>query len=274
MIAGVALLDYDNDGRLDVYFCNGATIPGLEKSDASFSNRLYRNGPGLVFEDVTGPGRRRRRRVLDGRGRRRLRQRRLDRPLRDGRQPEHPLPEPGRRDLRGRDRLRPGWPASCPGGARSGRWARAGSTTTATGTWTSSSSTTASGASGRTRCAGPRGGLPDLLPPGRVRSPAQHPLPEQRRRHLHRRLGGVGHRRAPRARGWAWPSPTTTPTGGRTSSSRTTPGATSSSGTAATGPSRRRGSARESPTSTRGGPSREWGPTSRTTTATGGRTSS
>jgi tetratricopeptide (TPR) repeat protein len=53
MIAGVALFDYDNDGRLDIYFCNGATIPGLEKSNASSSNRLYRNGPGLVFEDVT-----------------------------------------------------------------------------------------------------------------------------------------------------------------------------------------------------------------------------
>jgi hypothetical protein len=53
MIAGVALLDYDNDGRLDIYFCNGATIPGLEKSDERFPNRLYRNGPGLVFEDVT-----------------------------------------------------------------------------------------------------------------------------------------------------------------------------------------------------------------------------
>jgi hypothetical protein len=53
MIAGVALLDYDNDGRLDVFVCNGASIPGLEKTDASFWNRLYRNGPGLVFEDVT-----------------------------------------------------------------------------------------------------------------------------------------------------------------------------------------------------------------------------
>ena len=53
MIAGVALLDYDNDGRLDVFFCNGAAIPGLEKSDGSFSNRLYRNRPGPVFEDVT-----------------------------------------------------------------------------------------------------------------------------------------------------------------------------------------------------------------------------
>jgi enediyne biosynthesis protein E4 len=53
MIAGVALFDYDNDGRLDVYLCNGATIPGLAKSDGSYSNRLYRNGPGLIFEDVT-----------------------------------------------------------------------------------------------------------------------------------------------------------------------------------------------------------------------------
>jgi len=53
MIAGVALFDYDNDGRLDLYLCNGATIPGLEKSDERFSNRLYRNHPGLVFEDVT-----------------------------------------------------------------------------------------------------------------------------------------------------------------------------------------------------------------------------
>ena len=53
MIAGVALFDYDNDGRLDIFVCNGATIPGLEKSDARFSNRLYRNKGGLEFEDVT-----------------------------------------------------------------------------------------------------------------------------------------------------------------------------------------------------------------------------
>ena len=53
MIAGVALLDFDGDGRLDVYLCNGATLPGLEKADRSYSNRLYNNRPGLVFEDVT-----------------------------------------------------------------------------------------------------------------------------------------------------------------------------------------------------------------------------
>ncbi len=34
MVSGVALFDYDNDGRLDVYAVNGASIPSLEKNDA------------------------------------------------------------------------------------------------------------------------------------------------------------------------------------------------------------------------------------------------
>jgi len=53
MIAGVALLDYDDDGLLDVYVCNGATIPGLEKAGEAYWNRLYRNRGRLAFEDVT-----------------------------------------------------------------------------------------------------------------------------------------------------------------------------------------------------------------------------
>src|SRR5260370_10839508 len=31
VLGGVALLDYDNDGYLDIFFTNGARIPGLAK---------------------------------------------------------------------------------------------------------------------------------------------------------------------------------------------------------------------------------------------------
>lgn len=53
MIAGVALLDYDGDGRLDIYVVNGATMPGLEKLRPRFSNRLFRNLGDRTFKDVT-----------------------------------------------------------------------------------------------------------------------------------------------------------------------------------------------------------------------------
>jgi enediyne biosynthesis protein E4 len=53
MVSGVALFDYDNDGRLDIYAVNGATMPGLQKSDESYSNRLFRNRGDWTFEDVT-----------------------------------------------------------------------------------------------------------------------------------------------------------------------------------------------------------------------------
>ena len=36
-------MDFDNDGILDLFFTNGAGIPSLEKDDATFYNRLYRN---------------------------------------------------------------------------------------------------------------------------------------------------------------------------------------------------------------------------------------
>jgi hypothetical protein len=53
MAGGVAVLDYDNDGRPDLYFANGARQPDLLKSGPEYHNRLYRNTPGGVFEDVT-----------------------------------------------------------------------------------------------------------------------------------------------------------------------------------------------------------------------------
>src|ERR1035438_4898100 len=53
MIAGVAVFDYNNDGLLDIYFVNGAAIPGLDKSNPRYYNRLYRNNGDGTFTDVT-----------------------------------------------------------------------------------------------------------------------------------------------------------------------------------------------------------------------------
>jgi enediyne biosynthesis protein E4 len=60
MGGGVALLDYDNDGRLDVFFTNGAKIDDPmpqgrlpDKSDRTFWNRLYHQNPDGTFADVT-----------------------------------------------------------------------------------------------------------------------------------------------------------------------------------------------------------------------------
>ena len=53
MAGGIAIFDYDGDGRLDLYFTNGAIQPQLRKPDASWQNRLYRNQGGWRFEDVT-----------------------------------------------------------------------------------------------------------------------------------------------------------------------------------------------------------------------------
>jgi hypothetical protein len=53
VLGGVALLDFDNDGRLDVFFTNGARIPGLAKDEPRFWNRLYRNQGDGTFRDVT-----------------------------------------------------------------------------------------------------------------------------------------------------------------------------------------------------------------------------
>jgi hypothetical protein len=53
MAGGIAIFDYDGDGLPDVFFTNGAEIPSLRKSDAKYSNRLYRNQGNFKFIDVT-----------------------------------------------------------------------------------------------------------------------------------------------------------------------------------------------------------------------------
>jgi len=60
MGGGVALLDYDNDRRLDIFLVNGARLEDPmpagrqpDKTDRRFWNRLYRQKEDGTFEDVT-----------------------------------------------------------------------------------------------------------------------------------------------------------------------------------------------------------------------------
>jgi enediyne biosynthesis protein E4 len=53
MAGGVAIFDYNNDGKLDVFFTNGADIKTLRKSSPKYSNRLFENDGKGHFLDVT-----------------------------------------------------------------------------------------------------------------------------------------------------------------------------------------------------------------------------
>jgi hypothetical protein len=60
MGSGVGLIDFDNDGRLDIFFVNGAAFPDPNpdtrapvKSSPGYWNRLYHQKPDGSFEDVT-----------------------------------------------------------------------------------------------------------------------------------------------------------------------------------------------------------------------------
>jgi hypothetical protein len=50
--SGVAMLDYDGDGRLDLYFASTRNMP-LDAPTTSEGNKLYRNRGDGTFEDVT-----------------------------------------------------------------------------------------------------------------------------------------------------------------------------------------------------------------------------
>jgi hypothetical protein len=53
MCGGVALFDFNNDGRMDLFFTNGAQLPELKKTDPSYYNCLLKQRPDGTFEDVT-----------------------------------------------------------------------------------------------------------------------------------------------------------------------------------------------------------------------------
>ena len=53
MCGGVAAIDYDNDGLIDLFFTNGAKLPELKKTESSFYNCVLRNKGNGTFEDVT-----------------------------------------------------------------------------------------------------------------------------------------------------------------------------------------------------------------------------
>jgi len=60
MVGGVAMLDYNNDGLLDLFFVNGAQLKDAmpdgaapDKADPRYWNRLYRNNGDGTFTDVT-----------------------------------------------------------------------------------------------------------------------------------------------------------------------------------------------------------------------------
>ncbi len=53
MCGGVAIFDYDSDGKMDIFFTNGAKIPEMKRTDPSYYNCLLRNKGDGTFEDVT-----------------------------------------------------------------------------------------------------------------------------------------------------------------------------------------------------------------------------
>ncbi len=53
MPGGVAALDFNRDGCMDIFFTNGAASPSMDKSKPEYHNRLFQNNCDGTFTDVT-----------------------------------------------------------------------------------------------------------------------------------------------------------------------------------------------------------------------------
>jgi enediyne biosynthesis protein E4 len=51
--SGVAVVDYDNDGFLDIYLINGSTLDAVRQSSSNANAALFRNNGNGTFRDVT-----------------------------------------------------------------------------------------------------------------------------------------------------------------------------------------------------------------------------
>src|SRR4030081_1633710 len=52
MPGGVAVFDYNSDGRRDIFFTNGAARPSMEKNAAKFLSSIFGNDGNWKFADV------------------------------------------------------------------------------------------------------------------------------------------------------------------------------------------------------------------------------
>jgi hypothetical protein len=56
-VRGIAIIDYDGDGKLDIFFTNGAKLPEFNRPDPSYYSGLLRGRGDGTFEEVTAKAR-------------------------------------------------------------------------------------------------------------------------------------------------------------------------------------------------------------------------